>query len=172
MAKTTHNIPAYVFFTTQSEWKAYLQYLVANNDNALLQAIVCIDDMQTEAERAQNQTIEENDIGWTKVDAAEMGAIADKIRHGRQLTRGEMAKSRNKLTKYWKQLMDISKRRIAEKPLYQQHTKVQINKAQFGLALEKLFKCSNEDIKCGYNLCQKCPLTHGWQIKLDLKAEK
>ena len=45
---------------------------------------------------------EDNYVGFTKWDAEEMTAIAQKIIRKQKLTDGEVAKSRNKMQKYWK----------------------------------------------------------------------
>lgn len=103
------------YLVTQKQWKAYLCDLLDYSDDAVKLAIVHIDNMQTVPEKCSGQSIEENTVGWTKVDASEMGLVADKIRSGQQLTAGEMAKSRNKIKKYWKQLMFQIQNRMAQK---------------------------------------------------------
>lgn len=112
-------IAAWRYFTHQTEWKAYLQDLVSQNDTALLRSIILIDNLQTEPERKAKESVEDNNVGWTKQDAKEMGEIADKIRNREQLSKGELAKSRNKMKKYWKQLMVISKRQQTENEMQQ-----------------------------------------------------
>ena len=104
-------------FTNQKQWKQYLKNLLKVNDIALIKAIVLIYNNQTDEEMRKGKSIEDNEIGFDKVDAKEMGEIAIKIKRGRQLTEGELAKSRNKMQKYWKQLMVISKQKMKEKAL-------------------------------------------------------
>ena len=89
--------------------------MVRTNDQALLRAIVLIYDNQTDEEKLKGESIEDNCIGFSKIDAAEMGAIARKIKAKKQLSKGELAKSRNKMQKYWKQLMIISKKQAEAK---------------------------------------------------------
>lgn len=103
------------YLATQKQWKAYLCDLLDYSDDAVKLAIINIDSMQTVPEKDSGQSIEENTVGWTKVDASEMGLIADKIKSGQQLTAGEIAKSRNKMKKYWKQLMFQIQNRMAQK---------------------------------------------------------
>ena len=117
--------PAWKYFTTQEQWKAYLQDLVSTNTNACLKAITCIDNWQTEPERQQGESTEENGVGWTKYDAKEMGQLANKIRNGQALTDGELAKAKNKMKKYWKQLMQISKRQMEQQEAEEQAKKKQ-----------------------------------------------
>lgn len=101
-------------FTNQKQWEKYLKELVKTNDKALLRAIVLVYENQTYEERTKDECIENNGTGFNKVDAAEMSKIARKIQEGEELTEGELAKSRNKMQKYWKQLMVISKRNMAK----------------------------------------------------------
>lgn len=173
---------AYEYFTNQKQWELYLKDLVKSNDNALLKAIVCIYDRQTPDEKNAGETIDENGIGFSKVDAYEMGKIARKIKNGENLTKGELAKSRNKMQKYWKQLMTISKQRLEERKQEQQEelnrklseeaeaaTKEKSERLNlFREHIETLRKCSEEGISCEYGICDECPLTTGFQLKMSL----
>jgi len=102
-------------FTNQEQWRTYLRDLVKTNDKALLRAIVLIYDNQTPEEKMIGESIEPNKSGFDKIDAYELGQIARKIKNGKPLTKGELAKSRNKMRKYWRQLMIISKRNMENK---------------------------------------------------------
>ena len=163
--------PAWKFFTTQAQWKAYLQDLLSRNDTAVVKAIVCIDNRQTEPERSQGVSTEENGVGWTKHDAKEMGEFAKRIRNNEPLTKGELAKCRNKMKKYWKQLMDVSKQQLAEKEAQEEATRKRLQTEQFEEALEAIRKCSEEGIACEYGICDECPLTKGYQMRLGLGME-
>ena len=167
--------PAWKYFTTQEQWKAYLQDLVSTNTNACLKAITCIDNWQTEPERQQGESIEENGVGWTKYDAKEMGQLANKIRNGQTLTDGELAKAKNKMKKYWKQLMQISKRQMEQQEAEEQakleqeaREVAEQKRQQFEETLEVLRKCGEEGIACEYGICDECPLTRGYQLRLSL----
>lgn len=167
--------PAWKYFTTQEQWKAYLQDLVSTNANACLKAITCIDNWQTEPERQQGESTEENGVGWTKYDAEEMGQLANKIRNGQALTDGELAKAKNKMKKYWKQLMQISKRQMEQQEAEEQakleqeaREVAEQKRQQFEEALEVLRKCGEEGIACEYGICDECPLTRGYQLRLSL----
>lgn len=167
--------PAWKYFTTQEQWKAYLQDLVSTNTNACLKAITCIDNWQTEPERQQGESTEENGVGWTKYDAKEMGQLASKIRNGQALTDGELAKAKNKMKKYWKQLMQISKRQMEQQEAEEQakleqeaREVAEQKRQQFEEALEVLRKCGEEGIACEYGICDECPLTRGYQLRLSL----
>lgn len=99
-------------FTNQQQWKEYLQNLVRTNKKALYRAIVVIAEYQTPEEKAWGMTIDHNGVGFGAVDAEMMTALALRIKNGEELTRKELAICRNKMPKYWRQLMLISKRRM------------------------------------------------------------
>lgn len=167
---------AWEYFTSQKQWESYLKDLVRTNDQALLRAIVLIYDNQTDEEKLKGESIEDNCIGFSKIDAAEMGAIARKIKAKKQLSKGELAKSRNKMQKYWKQLMIISKKQAeAKKQQYDEQAEEEeaaINeyenekKEQFKNFCEVLRRCSEEGISCDYGICDECPVTTGIQLRL------
>lgn len=155
-------------FKTNEQWKQYLQNLVKTNDRALYKAIVLIYDNQTEEEKAKEQSVEDNYIGFTKVDAKVLGDIAKKIKAGQQLTAGELAKSRNKMAKYWKQLMVISKRQMAEREQAERAERIRVGKQYFKDSIEALRRCSEGGVACDYGICDECPVTQGLQMRLNL----
>ena len=157
-------------FETDKEWKMYLQNLVKTNERALLKAIVLIYDNQTPEEQQSGESIEDNDIGFTKYDAKELGDIAKKIKVGEQLTAGELAKSKNKMTKYWKQLMVISKRQIVEKAEQERIKRLQCEKQYFEHSIEVMRKCSEEGIACEYGICDECPVMQGLQMRFNFDS--
>ena len=172
---------AWEYFTSQKQWEAYLKDLLKTNDKALLKAIVLIYDNQTPEEKDRGESIEDNCIGFSKIDAKEMGDIARKIKAGKVLTKGELAKSRNKMQKYWKQLMIISKKRAEARKLQKQRA-LEIKMAEEELAIQKedaeklerfrqdieiLRKCSEEGISCEYGICDECPITTGFQMRMN-----
>lgn len=169
-------IAGWQYFTTQKQWEAYLKDLVRTNDVALKRAIVLIHNRQTEDERQKQESTENNNVGWTKWDAKEMGEIADKLIRGEELTLGELAKSRNKMCKYWKQLMYVSKEqqaaklRTEPKVLEQKGLQIaaseqqELKEEQFKASLETLRRCSGEGIACDYGICDECPVTQGLQM--------
>ena len=173
---------AWEYFTNQKQWEAYLKDLLKTNDRALLRAIVLIYDNQTPEEKDKGESIEDNCVGFSKIDAKEMGDIAKKIKAGKALTKGELAKSRNKMQKYWKQLMIISKKQAKAKKL-QKHRELEAKMAEEELAIQKedaeklerlrrdieiLSKCSEEGISCEYGICNECPITTGFQMRMSL----
>lgn len=171
---------AWEYFTNQKQWEAYLKDLIRTNDQALLRAIVLIYDSQTDEEKMKGESIEDNCIGFSKIDAAEMGAIARKIKAKKELSKGELAKSRNKMQKYWKQLMVISKKQAESKKqkveeTYNEETEYAAideyefeRKEQFRGYCEALRRCSEDGISCDYGICDECPITTGFQLRLNL----
>ena len=162
-------------FTNQKQWESYLKNLIKTNDKALYKSIILIYEMQTDEERCIGESKEENNVGFSKVDAYEMGVIAKKIKQGNELTSGEIAKSRNKMQKYWKQLMIISKRQMKEAEDAKLNEELAIAQGEQNEKLESfrehneiLRKCSEEGISCSYGICDECPLTTGFQMRLNL----
>lgn len=99
-------------FTNQQQWKEYLQNLVRTNKKALYRSIILIAEYQTPEEKARGETFEHNNVGFGTVDAGMMTSLALRLKNGGELTPKELAMSRNKMPKYWRQLMDISKRKM------------------------------------------------------------
>ena len=102
-------------FTNQQQWKEYIQNLLKTNKKALYRAIILIADFQTPEEKAYGATIEPNGKGFGAVDAEMMTGLALRLRCGGELTERELAICRNKMPKYWRQLMNISKRNMQRK---------------------------------------------------------
>lgn len=107
-------------FTNQRQWREYLTNLLKTNDRALLKAITIIYDFQTDEEKLKGAAIDENDKGFGKVDARDLGKMAEKIRENIPLTEGELARARNKMPKYWQQLMKVSKVQTSRQRLSEQ----------------------------------------------------
>lgn len=96
-------------FTNQQQWKEYLQNLVRTNKKALYRSIILISDFQTPEEKAMGETIDKNNMGFGAVDAKFLTSLALRLKCGGELTPRELAICRNKMPKYWRQLMIISK---------------------------------------------------------------
>lgn len=99
-------------FTNQLQWKEYLQNLVRTNKKALYRSIIIIAESQTPEEKALGATIDHNGVGFGSIDAEMMTSLALRLKCGGELTERELAICRNKMPKYWRQLMIISKRRM------------------------------------------------------------
>lgn len=152
------------YFTNQKQWESYLKNLLIHNNKALFRAIVLVYDSQTNEEKNRGKSIENNNIGFSKIDAYEMGHIAQKIKAGKDLTQKELTAARYKMPKYWKQLMNISKANMAKTEKHDKEANEELER--FREHNEILRRCSEEGIPCSYGICDECPLTTGLQTKL------
>lgn len=103
-------------FTNQQQWKDYLQNLVRTNDRALIRSIYVIYGRQTDGEKMHGVTTEHNGRGFGKIDAEFFTELVVKMKHGGTLTDKQMAIARNKMPKYWRQLMEVSKENMKKEP--------------------------------------------------------
>lgn len=101
---------------TQKEWRENLQELLRTNDQAVLRAIWVIYARQTVEEQIYGVSTEENGQGFSKVDAQFFTELVVLMKHGRELSPRQMAIARNKITKYWRQLMEVSKENMKKEP--------------------------------------------------------
>lgn len=154
-------------FTNQKQWEDYLKNLVKTNNRSLFKAIILIYDMQTNEEKSAGSSVEENNVGFSKVDAYEMGIIAKKIKRGDPLTKGEIAKSRNKMPKYWKQLMIISKRNMQERKEEEAVKEVVQEECYEQLRFDDVIE--EKTCPCSYGICDEC---YGVQMWLDLGGKE
>lgn len=171
-------------FKTQKQWKSYIQDLIARSDAALKRAIVQIYERQTYEEQMQGAAIAENDVGFSKIDAKELGDIAKKIKAGKELTEAELAKSRNKMKKYWKQLMHISieneRKLIRELPVtaFQEDEAGHVfetideDRVQFERICGIMNDCMDGKGPCVYKVCHMCPASRHVQLELPLYGEE
>lgn len=168
------------YLTTKKQWEDYMKDLLQESDNAVKTAVLSIYARQTELERQDRVASEDNNVGFTKHDAREMSEIAEKLNRGEELTAGELAKSRNKMKKYWRQLMEISIERMerkrnlaeeqkAEEELRKQEAKKAASKKQFEESIRVMRRCADKGISCDYGICDECPVTQGLQMRLNLK---
>ena len=144
-------------FTNQKQWKEYLKNLLKTNNKALLKAIVLIYDSQTEEEKRTNESVEDNKLGFSKIDAKDLSTVARKIKREEVLTESELAKSRNKMPKYWKQLMIISKRNMQEQKVKEERIKYeQLHLGNFMNLQSEQAECFENGIACSYGICSEC----------------
>lgn len=97
---------------TQKEWRENLQELLRTNDQAVLRAIWVIYARQTVEEQIYGVSTEENGRGFTKIDAQFFTELVVQMQAGRELSPRQMAIARNKIIKYWRQLMIVSKEKM------------------------------------------------------------
>lgn len=94
---------------TVNQYKICMQAMLITSDKYLDKAIVEIYKLQTDEEKYKGQSVEENNLGFSKVDAEVLSKIARKLIEGKELTAGERARARNKMLKYWRQLLYLSR---------------------------------------------------------------
>lgn len=170
---------AWEYFTSQKQWEAYLKDLLKLTTKHYSELLCWYTTIKHLKRKTKVKVLRINCIGFSKIDAKEMGDIARKIKANKALTKGELAKSRNKMQKYWKQLMIISKKQAEAKKL-QEQKELEAKLAEEELAAQKedaeklerfrqdietLRKCSEEGISCEYGICDECPITTGFQLR-------
>lgn len=109
--ETTMATTKWAELRTQKEWKKELQDLLCRSDKAVVEAMLRIWDFQTSGEKIASQTLEENGVGFDKVDSSYMKQYVDKYYAGK-LTKDDIAFLRSRMLRYWKQLMQLSKEKI------------------------------------------------------------
>lgn len=141
-------------FTSQKQWRQYLQELLRTNNVALIRATALIYDNQTDEEKYRGESTEDNNVGFSKYDAKQLTECALKIKQGRRLTRVDMETLRNKMPKYWKQLMVISKRRMAEEK--EKAKQQRIVDSHISIQHGAFARCMESGMACDYGICSEC----------------
>lgn len=108
-AEKDARIPCYFGFTSQKQWKQYIQDLLRKNDNAVVRGVIQIYNRQTFDEQVEQESNVENGIGFSKNDAPFMSTVAIAFITGNKVDAKTFEIARNKMLHYWKQLMEISK---------------------------------------------------------------
>ena len=91
-----------------SHSKESIQALLRTNDRALARGIVAIYKRQTASEQASEATLQDNGVGFTGCDAHILSSFAKQVQKGWTLSIKQNAIARNKMPKYWKQLLEVS----------------------------------------------------------------
>lgn len=97
---------------TQKEWKVNLQSLLMNSDEAVMRAIIAVYSNQTAYEREIREADIVDNQGFNKYDAPYMCKLAEQLQDRWYLSGAQLETARRKMTKYWRQLMIISKRNL------------------------------------------------------------
>ena len=91
----------------QTVWtRSRIIHLIQTNDKALERAIVAIHNRQTPSEKVSKTTKVENARGFNAGDAFLMSKFAEDLKHYGSLTVYKRNKARQKMPKYWKQLLE------------------------------------------------------------------
>jgi hypothetical protein len=91
--------------------KADVQDLIARSDLATARAVALVYANQTQAEQAAQTTRDSNGVGFTAVDAEFLTSAAQFYERRGFLTPKQLAVARNKVKKYWRQILDDMRRR-------------------------------------------------------------
>lgn len=94
---------------TQTWNKDSVQNLLRTNEYAMKRAIVKIYERQTQDEKIQQATTQSNGIGFTGVDAKFLSSLAVQVISRGTLSPKQTAIARNKMPKYWKQILELIK---------------------------------------------------------------
>lgn len=102
------------------QWKAYIQCLLKENDEAVKQALVRLYNCQEQDEMRDKKSVHENGVGFNKVDAYYLSKSAEKVLQGKRLSESELNACRWSIMKYWRQLTEMSKKKLAKMKLEKQ----------------------------------------------------
>jgi hypothetical protein len=97
--------------------KESLRQLLLNNDAAVERAIVAIWKRQTDSEKASEQTIVHNGVGFASCHARMGSYYADWVQKGRRLTGKHLHKARSMALRYTRQLLEIAESTQAARDL-------------------------------------------------------
>lgn len=93
----------------QKVWdKTAIQDLLMESDRAVLRAVTAIYSLQTESEKLSHMTSVDNKVGFSAFDADILSSFAEQIKYRGGLSVKQMAIARNKMKRYWRQLVLIA----------------------------------------------------------------
>ena len=94
---------------TENGWdKDQIIHMLETNDKAVARALIRIYERQTSSEQAEHTARENNNRGFNKADAPALTSIAQKLLHYGSLTPNQLKYVRRRITKYWRQLLEIA----------------------------------------------------------------
>ncbi len=85
--------------------KQRIQQLIAENDRAVVRALLAVYANQTPAEQANGSTVEDNGAGFTGADAEILTSFVKFYQRAGFLTPKQVALARARVGKYWRQLL-------------------------------------------------------------------
>lgn len=93
----------------EAPWtKEAVQALLDLSDGAVERALLAIWKFQTDAEQRTEETRDHNDIGFSAFHAKPAAYYVSQLKRGYKLPASKMAKARNMMKRYWKQLLEIA----------------------------------------------------------------
>lgn len=102
-----------MIWKTQAEAKRQIQHLIDTNDRAVYRALLVVFENQTSQEQHCGRTVENNCVGFSSWDAEFLTDMVANLKKYGHLTEKQLAVTRNKIRRYWKQLMVASKEKVA-----------------------------------------------------------
>lgn len=97
---------------THKQWKENLQTLLLKSDAALERAIVVLYKQQPIIEQVGEEAVITDGVGFNKFDAEILDKFAKQLLYDQHsLSSKQKVLARKKIPKYWKQLMNISKKK-------------------------------------------------------------
>jgi hypothetical protein len=93
--------------------KASIHALLDANEKAVIRALYCIHGRQTASEQAGAMTKETNGVGFSKYDAPLLTDYVRQHRESGYLSKRQIVVARNKIKRYWRQLVEVANERIA-----------------------------------------------------------
>lgn len=94
------------------QWRAELTGLLLTSDEALRCALLRLYNCQTTLEKQKDETLTNNGMGFDSVDAPIFSKYARQLLETNYLSPRQMKHLRNRMPRYWKQLMIISKQKL------------------------------------------------------------
>lgn len=96
--------------------KERIQNLLLSNNEAVYQALLKIYDRQTSDEQDAQDTRDWNAMGFTGFDGKILSSFTESYKKYGRLTDKQMAIARNKMKKYWKQLLEVIREKNPNQP--------------------------------------------------------
>lgn len=100
---------------TLREWRAYIQDLLGERDDAVEAALVYLYSLQTDPEKHSGTSKVRNGKGLNAFDAPFVTRMARKVLSHERLSDAEMGRAVKVCGKYWRQLADSSKEFLERK---------------------------------------------------------
>ena len=100
---------------TLREWRAYIQGLLGERDDAVEAALVYLYSLQTDPEKHSGTSKVRNGKGINAFDAPFVTRMARKVLSHERLSDEEMVRAAKTCGKYWRQLADSSKEFLERK---------------------------------------------------------
>lgn len=89
--------------------KDFVKYMLSVNSKWAIKALTVIYTYQTNEEKNSLHTNELNGVGFGKFDAEILSSLCKQYNSGRPLTQNQLGVLFNRMPKYWKQIIEISK---------------------------------------------------------------